>query len=349
LILQASNLILEAILNLVECGQVIFKDTQSPEEWLRSTWLDIPILPTIIPLLKQDSLADTEAIEYYQRYRQSASVLLDKIEQLLNTHNVVDLISSHNHKDEVKILFSAANLLEGGELDKAIELINSNLEKRIRSVFHLFFPLRFGPDYLKYIPESAQKRIAELESKGPIPIKRTMGKNLFYHLSRSEYAEVVNSKSNWAILFEKMFSPWQREEVVKALQLTFALDDRQQHRDRIDFFRQRKGSIQQAIVNADWLYESLGKAIKLAIKPQGFESKLLNDIRMVRVSFANQGDAAVAFPWKLQSDRGKDIARRVMRMTRTLNALDDNSVSSMFNCEYGVFHCFSPVAKTEFD
>ncbi len=320
-----------ALLDLVECAQLILKNNLNAEEWLRTTWLDIPILPTIIPLLQQESLVDVEAMEYYQRFRQSASVLLEKLEQLLNAQNVVNLISSHNSKEEMKVLFNAINYLEAGELDKAIDLINSNMEKRIRSVFHLMFSLRFGPDYIKYLPETAQIRISQLENRGPLQLKRSVDKNMFYHLTRSEYAEVVNAKANWNIIFEKLFSPKQREEVVEALQLTFALDDRNVHRDRKDYFRERKGLVRQAIVNADWLYESFRNVINLSFKPNGFCSKSLDGTRIFNVSFLNQGDASVAFPWKIDSEKGLDIGKRILRAERTLNVLDDASISSTFN------------------
>lgn len=320
-----------ALLDLIDCSQVIMKSSQKPEDWLRSTWLDIPILPTIIPLLRQDSLSDTEPIEYYQRFRQSASVLLEKIGQLLNAQNVVSLITSKNRKLELKLLFDAATLLEGGEIEKALDIINSNLEDRIRAIFHLVFSMRFGPDYSKYLPAQTQTRIAQLGDKGPSQLKRTLDKNLFYHMSRSEYAEVVNNKKYWTLLFEKIFQPRTREEVFNAFQLTFALDDRNAHRDRKDYFRERKNSIRQAIINADWLYDSLRNAINVVLNPVVFDSKLTNKDRFTKISFLNEGDSSTAYTWKIESEHGKDIVNRLLRAERILNVMDDTSVVSIFN------------------
>lgn len=320
-----------ALLNLVESGQLIFKNTQSPEEWLRSTWLDIPILPVVIPLLQQETLADTEAVEYYQRYRQCASVLLEKLEQLLAVNSIAGLTSSSNRTEEMRALFKASTHLDDGELDKAVEDINSYLEKRIRVAFHLTFSLQFGPDYFRYVPESAQRRITELSNKAPFPLKRAVDKNLFYHLTRSEYTEVINSKSNWNSIFQQVFFPKSREEVAEAVRLTFALDDRIQHRDRIDYFRERKEQLRQAIVNAEWLFKTLANVISLTINPKGFCEETLNDYHTVRISLVGQNECGSAYPWRIHAVKEKDIASRLTRMSRIVNASDDNGISTLFN------------------
>lgn len=320
-----------AILNLIECAQIIFKNTQRPEEWLRSTWLDIPILPTIVPLLQQQNLADTEAVEYYQRYSQSATVLLEKLDQLLSSNGVVKLVSSNNRREEMRMLFNAVNHLQNGELDKAIEVINSNIEKKIRAAFHLAFSLHFGPDYMGNLPESAQERIAGVSKKAPFPLKRAVDKNLFYHLTRSEYAEVVNSKINWSTIFQKVFPSKSREEVVGAIQLTFALDDRHQHRDRIDYFRERKEQIRQSIVNAEWLLHSLASVISLAMNPVALCEECQGDYHVIRISFVGQENCGSSYSWKIPILREKDISGRLIRMSRTINASEDNAVSTLFN------------------
>lgn len=334
----------DALTKLIQCAQIIFDDKQMPEEWLRSTWLDMPILASIISVLLQDSLSETERVEYYQRYHQSATVVLETLGQLLEINRMINLVSSHNGKEEMRTLFSAGNFLQNGDFESAIETINSSIENRLRVAFHLAFSLHFGSEYLKNLPTSAQERISIISNKAPYPLKRSIDHNLFYHLSRSEYAEVVNKKDNWSNFFEKVFSPKSKEEVVQALQMTFALDDRKLHRDRPDYFRTVREQIRQAICNADWLLYSLANVLRLSISPSGFIDETQDDYHKVRISFAGQDQCASSHLWSITTSRTKEIASRLTRISATtVNFSDDMAVSTLFNGALG--EIFIVIAK----
>lgn len=321
-----------AITNLIQCAQIIFKDKQSPEEWLESTWLDIPIRHIINSILRQGDLSGTTGIEYYQRYHQSATIILETLDQLLDINrNIVNILSLRNGREEMQTLFKAGNYLQKGDFEKAIEEINSKIESRIRVAFHLAFSLYFGNSYLSHLPSSAQERIQEITKKGPVSLKRSVDQNLFYHLSRSEYAEVVNEKNIWSNIFERVFSSKPREEVVEALRTTFALDDRKQHRDRVDYFRMVREQIRKAICNADWLLYSLADVLRLSINPGGFVDEIQDGVHSIRVSYVGQDRCTSSHAWKIPISREKEIAGRLMKMSRTLNFSDDIAVSTLFN------------------
>ena len=264
---------------------MLFKDTQSPEDWLRTTWLDIPVLQTLLNLLKKKNLAGTPKLEYYYRYNQCATILLIKFEQLIEANEVVNITSSANRVSELRVLYEAASYFVGGELDKAIEKVNSDLEKKIRTIMHIIFSLHFGSNYLRCLPENSRQNIGKLDKRGPHLLKRPVDKNLFYHLSRSEYAQVVNEGQNWNIAIQAIFPERDKKEVVKALQLSFALDDREQHRDRLDYFRQRKELVRQAIVNAEWIFRSISYALTIALNPPGFSVQSEGNYKDVKESF----------------------------------------------------------------
>jgi sorbitol-specific phosphotransferase system component IIA len=317
---------------LIEVGKITLKFNGAAEEWLRKTWIDIPILHVIIPLLEQKNLNEADIIEFHQRYLQSAKVLLEKIEQVIEAKNVVNLIGSTNRNEELKTLLDACNNLRAGELEKPIEEVNSNLEKKIRVLFHLAFSLHFSSEYITHMPESFQMRIDEIPNRGIVGLKRPLDRNLFYHLSRSEYSEIVNSKNNWGLIFEKVFYPKTREEIVNALQLTFGLDDRKAHRERLEYFRERKEKIRQAIFNADWLMSSLSSALNLAINPPGFFHEVQADNFVARVSFTGISQASSSYVWKIPIAKFEEIRSRILKMSRTLDFSEDNAIMTLFDC-----------------
>ena len=320
-----------ALTALIQCAQIIFKSPESAVEWLDSTWLDFPIKPTIISVLQQETVSEREAVDLYQRYHHSAAIVLEKLAQLLEINRMTNILSSGNLREEMRVLFNAGNYLRNGDFDNAIEEINSNIEKKIRVAFHLAFSLHYGGNYMRALPTSAQERISNLNKKGPPSLRRTVDQNLFYHFSRSEYADVVNTKNNWRNMFEEVFSPKTRGEVVNALRITFALDDRKQHRDRKDYFRNMREAIRQSILNADWLFASLAKVLHLSINPHGFVDEMQDEYRKVRISFAGQDKCDSSYPWRIERSKEIEIASRLTKMSRTVNFSDDIAVSTLFN------------------
>lgn len=317
-----------ALLDLIQCAQILFKNSRSPSEWIEATWLDLTIKPTISSIIKQENVPEKDIVDYYQRYYHSATVLIERLEHLLEINRLINIISSLNRKKELASLFQAGNFLRNGDLDSAIEEANSSLEKRIRVAFHLAFSLHYGEEYLRFLPQQIQERILKLGKKGPVFLRRTVDKNLFYHFSRSEYAEVVNNKSIWSSFFEKIFYPRTREEIVQALRVNFALDDRSQHRDRIDYFRIQREKIRKAIINVDWLLHSLARVITLSLDPRSIFEESQNDIKTVRVSFVGKNQSDSSHPWKIDSTKENPISRRLTSFDRTLDFSDDMTISS---------------------
>jgi hypothetical protein len=324
-----------ALINLIQCIQIVFGDKQTPTDWLRSTWLDMSIPAIIESIIEQENLSGTEAIEYYQRYHQAAKTIIEKLSQLLEINRLINIVSSKNGREEKQLLFNATSYLQQGDLDRAIEEINSCIEKRIRVAFHLAFSLHFGNDYLGHLPTDTQAKIQLIPSKGPFPLKRAVDQNLFYHLSRSEYAEIVNEKSNWNNIFEKVFSPRTREEVVEALRKTFCLDDRKQHRDRASYFREVREEIRLAIRNADWLLYSLANVLRISANPEGFVDGMEGDFHNVKISFAGQEQTSWSYQWRIPISKEKEIAKRLTSMNKIVNFSDDIAVSTLFNGTIG--------------
>ena len=138
-------------------------------------------------------------------------------------------------------------------------------------------------------------------------------------------------KNNWSLSLEKVFYPKTKDEVLKAFRLTFALDDRKQHRDRIEYFRERKEHVRQAIVNADWLLCSLANALYLSIDPPGLSFETTEENNIVRLSFIGTTQIVSSYTWKIPNDKMKKIVRRLTKMKRTVNFLDDNVAITLFN------------------
>lgn len=320
-----------ALIKLIQCIQIVLGDKQAPAEWLRSTWLDMSVPAIIESVIEQESISETEALEYYQRYHQATKTIIEKLAQLLEVNRLVNVVSSKNGREEKQLLFNAASCFQHGDFDRAIEEINSAIERRVRVAFHLAFSLHFGSDYLRRLPAGSQERIQIVPNKGPLPLKRGVDQNLFYHLSRSEYADIVNEKSNWNNIFERMFSPRTREEVVEALRATFCLDDRKQHRDRPSYFREVREEIRQAIFKADWLLYYLAHVLRISANPDGFVDEMEGDFHKVRISFAGQEQTSSSYPWRIPISKEKEIAKRLTSMSKTVNFSDDIAVSTLFN------------------
>jgi len=321
----------DALLKLVQCAQIILNNKQLPEEWLSSTWLDVPNREVVRTVLQPELVSGISNIEWYQKYYQSASAILETLEQLLEINRMVNIASLKSWNEEMKAVYAAGNYLHNGDFEKALEEINSRIEKRLRVAFHLAFSLHFGSDYLKHLPKSAQDRISSVSSKGPIPVQRSVDQNLFYHLSRSEYAEVVNDNNNWNGFLLEVFRPKTKEEVVDSLRLSFSLDDRKQHRDRIEYFRNVREQIRQVVSNSGWLLNSLANVPRLSIKPNGYSDELAEDGHTVKVSYIGQDRCASSHPWKIDVKKEREITSRLLKADTTVNLSDDAVVSTLYN------------------
>ena len=320
----------EALLKIVQCAQIVLDNRQTPEEWLKSTWLDIPDRETIDAVLQSETSWGIDSVASYQKYYRSARVLLETLAQLLEINRMINIVSLVSWDEEMKAVYAAGSYLLNGDFEKALEEVNSRIEKRIRVAFHLAFSLHYGSDYLRHLPKSAQERIMNIGSKGPSPLKRPLDQNLFYHLSRSEYADVVNENTNWHSFLVKIFHPKTKEEVVNALRTTFSLDDRKQHRDRNEYFRTVREQIRQSISNAGWLLNSLALTLRLSIQPNGFSDEHEGENHIVRVSFLGQDQSVSAHPWYIDVRKETEIASRLMKADTTINFSEDLTVSTLY-------------------
>jgi len=322
-----------SILHLITCAQIVLKNKETPEEWLDSTWLDIPPLRIIKSIILQEKLAPSERMEYYNRYCTSASFMLEILNQLLDVNRLVNILTSKNGTEEMRALMRAGVYLNDGDFDSAIEEVNSKIEERIRTVFHLSFSLHYGNNYLNKLPRHIQERIEDTPKKGPPGLKREIDVNLFYHFSRSEYAEIVNEKRHWQTFFNKIFAPNKRDKIVEMLQLTFSLDNRIQHRDRADYFRILREEIRKVIINADYLLYALAETLNLSINPEGFSHELKENINHIKVSF-NSRRLNAAHLFKLPRINALDISKRLMSVKRKYNFSHELAISTLLNCTF---------------
>ena len=216
-------------------------------------------------------------------------------------------------------------------MDKAIEKVISVLEKKIRTIMHIIFSLHFGSNYLRCLPENSRQNIGKLDKRGPHLLKRPVDQNLFYHLSRSEYAQVVNEGQNWNIAIQAIFPERDKKEVVKALQLSFALDDREQRRDGKDNFRQRKELVRQAIVNAEWIFRSISYALTIALNPPGFSVQSEGNYKDVKVSSLGEKQSVASALWRISLTHQEGISSRLLKMNRIVDFSDDLTITTLFN------------------
>jgi len=323
-----------SILHLIACFQIALKSTKSPKVWLNDTWLDIPIINSVID---QENVTDFEIFEYYQRYCTSVKVLIETLNQLLDANRLVNLLTLTNRTDEMRALMSAGVSLTDGDFSNAIESINSKIEKRIRTVFHLAFSLHYGNDYLHQFSQRIQSRIENVPRRGPIGFKRSIDENLFYHLSRSEYAEIVNERKHWDNIFCVVFEGKTRGQVYDMIRKTFALDNRKQHRDRVDYFRETREEIRKAIINADYLLKSLAKVIDLSITPNGIIQNLDQNNHLIKVSFVDETAANNNFEFEIPNNRIVDISNRIASTKRKYNFTHESAITTLFNCTFAEF------------
>ena len=143
-----------------------YKDERTPEQWIDATWLDIPIPEAIKAIIQKEIPQDEQKIEYYQRYHQSVKLLIEILNQLLEINRATNILSSDNGKEELRVLFRAGTHFNNGDFLRAMDTINTIIEKRIRTVFHLAFSLHHGQKYFKHLPTDAQDRISNLDRSG---------------------------------------------------------------------------------------------------------------------------------------------------------------------------------------
>jgi len=326
-----------SIIHLISCFQIALKNNDSPQQWLNTTWLDISILPIINSVMHQENILNSEKIEYYQRYCSSATVLLELLNQLLDANRLVNILTLHNGTEEMRALMKAGVYLTDGDFKNAIEAINSKIEERIRTIFHLAFSLHYGNDYIDRLPRHVQTRIQDVPRRGPIGLKRKIDENLFYHLSRSEYAEIINEKRNWDNFFKEIFSSNTRSRVVDMLQKTFALDNRKQHRNRVDYFRETREEIRKAIINADYILTALANAIQLSIRPNGFNQSLIGNNYQIKISYVDEKSANNNYMFIISKMKILDISNRLTSTKRKCNFAHESAITTLYNCSFSEY------------
>ena len=323
-----------AISALIVANQIVLGTRLTPDEWVRTTWLDVPVPDAIASLLTTTPPARSQKYEFLQRYHQSARVLLDVLNDFLKANKVVNLVDTNLSKADLRGLLVAAVSLEDGDLDRAVDELNTRLEAKIRATFHLAFSLHYGSEYTQHIPEQILKRLEESQAKGQAVLKRKVDPNLFFHFSRSEYAELVNNKKHWRMIFESVFRPRQRDEVVLALQRSFSLDDRRAHRDRPDFFRKVREDIRSSIASGHWLLESLDNVFALALNPPGIVDTMSGDAHKIRISFVGEGQCAQSAKLRMSGVTMKEITTRLLAYPLDVELELDSSVPATFG--YGL-------------
>ncbi|MHA2136016.1 MAG: AAA family ATPase [Candidatus Thorarchaeota archaeon] len=317
-----------AIEEMVSACQVVFGTQKEADEWVRSTWVDLPV-PEITSILSKTISREGEKFEYLQRYHQSAKALLEGLDTVLRVNRIVNVISSKNGNEELKWLMSAGALFEEGDLAGAIDKVNTILEKAIRSTFHLAFSLHYGPNHTKRLPPHVQDRIDKATYRGPELLRRDADVNLFYHFSRGEYAEIIDRKMYWESIFRPIFSPRSRKEIVAALRRTFSLDDRRAHRDRPAYFRKVREEIRASISAADWILESLGRTYLFATTPLQIDRRTEDSNHFVKISF---GDDRSSQWWELPDERLREISARIVRYKSTIDLSVDSNIPPIFGC-----------------
>jgi hypothetical protein len=194
----------------------------------------------------------------------------------------------------------------------------------------LAFSLHFGTNYIKQLPSHIIDRIERTPERAPVGLKRGIDLNLFYHFSRSEYADLINNKNIWNSIFKQAFYPHTREEVYELFKKLFALDDRRAHRDRPSYFRKYREKVREILVGSVYLFESLNKLFEFAVRPPGLnfnrDGKTLN----VRVSFQNDTHCINSKEWRINLQDEKEVSKRLLKENTYIDLLHDLTIPNVF-------------------
>jgi hypothetical protein len=294
---------------------------------VESTWLDLSAPEVVISILNSAPPSRSEAFEFLTRYSQAARLLIDVLDDILKSSRIVNLTSTKLGREDMRGLFSAAVAVEDGDLDRAVDELNTRLEGKIRAAFHLAFALQYGTGYSSQLPSSVIRRIAKQANKDT-DLRRKTDPNLFYHCSRGDYAEIVNTNQHWDRIFRAVFAGMKKEDVVSQIHRSFTLDTRHAHRDKPEYFREVRQQVARSVADGKGLLELLDTTFGLALRPPGLEGTKVGAVFYVQVSFVDATMCAQSTLWKLPETLVNEIYLRLQRHSSRIELANDAAVAA---------------------
>lgn len=124
-------------------------------------------------------------------------------------------------------------------IDGAAEL----LESRIRGNCYVALRCAWGDGAADRIPATVRANIERLPERGHHRARRDNDVNFFFDMSRSEYSQVIFETNIFRVLFGDSMRANEKAKLKDGIELTFALDDRNAHRDRATYFKEKATEI----------------------------------------------------------------------------------------------------------
>ena len=317
-----------AIRDLISAIQTVMQTHEPSEKWVQTTWLELSAPEVIISVLGSPPPTRRETFDFVSRYQQSVRVLADLLDEVFKSMRIGSLVNSKLGKDDLRGLFAAAVSIEDGDLDRAIDELNTRLEEKIRSTFHMAFSLHYGPNYAAELPKSIRDRIPTGPTVGAWVLKRKADSNLFYHASRGEYAQVVNEGDHWERIFKAIFTGQNKADVVNQVHRCFTLDTRRAHRDKPEYFREVRRELVEAISYGKRLLESMDSTYRLALNPPGFVTSLQHNEVSIKISFLDQDHCSSSSSWILSEGQVSEITQRIQHHSSAVVLSSDSAVAA---------------------
>ena len=320
----------EALSDLILAVQKASETKISEEDWATNTWLEIPAPESIEYVIKKDEIKEDEKSIFLQSYCQAAGIVLDSLKDLLKVTSIVNISSKNLGHKEKKLLYNTAKKFVEGDLKGAIDTMCSALEYLVRISFYLTLSLHAGGRPYRALPDGLKNTIDQNRKKRSHLVPTTDKDNPLFLLNRNEYSQIIQYADNWKKIFEPVFKPLKKDDVIEAFDILFSLDSRSLHRDEPKVFRQTKEFIRESIVNTSWILECIGKMFDLSINSPGFVVNKDNDKLIFKISFVDDKTSQSSSPIYLKKLEGKYIYDNLQKRL-TLDLSDTSGIIARYN------------------
>ncbi|MGC8483898.1 MAG: hypothetical protein ACP5OE_09685, partial [Thermodesulfobium sp.] len=216
------------------------KEQNEPFKAFSDSWIAPENIDEIKGFLSQAdrvNLSSTNPFGILHNHNKLTSQLLDLLSDLVKGESISRLEGrSLLSKEFDTIHYLRKKFLSQGYIE-VVDGICSRLERSIRDAIYPCLRTIWGSEIINVIPSDIINKINVLPDRGHPRTKRPNDVNFFYDVSRSEYSKILFSNKIEKALLSDIMNENDRKKFRETLELAFALDDRNSHRDRESYFR----------------------------------------------------------------------------------------------------------------
>ncbi len=193
-------------------------------------------------------------------HAQALSDLCELLSSVVRGEGVCRLTGRTLSAVEFERFHAARTLFLSQQYQSSLDKVCDLVEGKIRDTIHVALRCKVGSRLNSLIPPDIRERLKD-PARGHPRAKRGADRNFLYDVNRSEYAKILLGGETRRVLFDAIVTNEELPKLRNDLELLFSLGDRDAHRDRPSYFREKATEIATVLQAAPRLCEVMNRTV----------------------------------------------------------------------------------------